>query len=257
MSRRRVDLAYGPHRGQVGELWLPGGTRDAVPVVALLHGGFWHAPYSKRLMHRLAADVTQRGWAAWNVEYRRVGRFGGGGGWPATFADVAAALDHVAVLPGVDPARVAICGHSAGAQLALWCAGPRHLPGGPALAGIVRPRAVVSLAGVLDLVRGAELGLGRGAIPALLGGGPGAVPERYAAASPIDLLPLGVDQVIVHGEEDAVVPPAMSDRYVKAAADAGDPIVLESVPALGHLAMIHPGRAAWRVAAAHLERLLG
>ena len=39
-----------------------------------------------------SADLAKRGWAAWNIEYRRLGN---GGGWPATFADVAAAVDHL------------------------------------------------------------------------------------------------------------------------------------------------------------------
>jgi acetyl esterase/lipase len=35
----------------------------------------------------LAADLASRGYAVWNLEYRR--SFAGGG-WPATFADVVA-----------------------------------------------------------------------------------------------------------------------------------------------------------------------
>ncbi len=57
----------------------------------------------------------------WNIEYRRVGD---GGGWPATFEDVAAAIDHLATLDApVDLERVSILGHSAGGHLALWAAG--------------------------------------------------------------------------------------------------------------------------------------
>jgi hypothetical protein len=36
----------------------------------------------------LAADLVRRGYAVWNLEYRRAGA---AGGWPATFEDIAAA----------------------------------------------------------------------------------------------------------------------------------------------------------------------
>lgn len=41
-------------------------------------------------MGALSADLTARGWAVWNLEYRPVGA---GGGWPATFRDVATGVD--------------------------------------------------------------------------------------------------------------------------------------------------------------------
>ena len=84
-----VRLSYGPQPAQFGELHLPerpAGRRIGVAVV--LHGGFWRQAYGLELGRPLAADLAAAGVAAWNVEYRRVG---GGGGWPATFADVAAA----------------------------------------------------------------------------------------------------------------------------------------------------------------------
>jgi acetyl esterase/lipase len=93
-------------------------------VVVLIHGGFWRAEFSKALMSRLARAVTTRGWAAWNIEYRRVGLLGGGGGWPETLVDVGAAIDHVQQLPQLDPSRLVTCGHSAGGQLALWARRP-------------------------------------------------------------------------------------------------------------------------------------
>src|SRR4051812_35285879 len=90
----------------------------------MIHGGYWRARYSKRLMKGASADLARRGVATWNVEYRRIGR-GQGGGWPATLDDVGAAIDHLALL---DDARldlsggVTAVGHSAGGQLALWSA---------------------------------------------------------------------------------------------------------------------------------------
>jgi acetyl esterase/lipase len=75
----RTTIHYGAHHSQVGDLWLPADAAGDLPVVVLIHGGFWRAQFTKALMGRLARAVTARGWAAWNIEYRRVGVFGGGG----------------------------------------------------------------------------------------------------------------------------------------------------------------------------------
>jgi acetyl esterase/lipase len=123
-------------------------------VAVVIHGGFWRARYGRRLMHALCGDLAERGWAAWNVEYRRLGR-SSGGGYPRTLEDVDCAIDHLAALadgavasaghghPHLDLGRVVAIGHSAGGHLAAW-AGTRPDPAVP-LTG------VVSQAGVLDL----------------------------------------------------------------------------------------------------------
>src|SRR5579859_5548688 len=140
---------YGAHPAQFGELWLPGGP--PLGAVVIIHGGFWRARYDLSLGRPLAADLTARGYATWNLEYRRVAA---GGGWPATFGDVAAGIDLLATLP-VDTSRVVAVGHSAGGHLATWAAGraklPPGMPGAPGTAGraFVAVTGVVSQAGVL------------------------------------------------------------------------------------------------------------
>ena len=84
-----VRFAYGRHPSQYAELSLPAGARQA-PVVVIIHGGYWSSSYGAELGRPLAADLVGRGFAALNVEYRRVGD---GGGWPQTGQDVAAAVD--------------------------------------------------------------------------------------------------------------------------------------------------------------------
>lgn len=253
-------VRYGSRRAQVAELWRPRSTREPSPVVVLLHGGFWRTVYTKRLMHRLAADIARRGWAAWNVEYRRMGFGGGGGGWPSTLCDVAAALDHLRGIGGVDLERVAVCGHSAGGQLALWAASRNGLQ--PCVGGAMPPpggplpvRSAVALAGVVDLVDAARLGLGRGAIQRFLGGEPEDQPDRYAAASPASLRP-EVDQLVVHGTADAVVPLAMSERYVAERRSSGAPVALATLHGVGHSSLIDPNGAGWRAAMTHLTPIL-
>jgi len=103
----------------------------------------------------------------------------------------------------------------------------------------------VSLAGVCDLRRGHQLRLGGGAVAELLGGGPDAVPERYAAASPAELLPLGTPQVLVCGADDGVVPAEMSRAYQKAAVAKGDDAQLVELAGVEHFGVINPGSPAW------------
>ncbi len=247
-------MRYGPHRDHVGEIWRPN-THHKLPVVVLIHGGYWKAVYTKRLMHRLARAVAGEGWAVWNIEYRRIGIGGGGGGWPATFVDVAAAFDHLAQMEGIDRDRIVACGHSAGGHLALWAAARPRLPAGsPGESPSVAVRAVLSLAGVVDLVEAAQLGLGGGAAINLLGATPEEAPDLYRVASPAALVPLGLPQVLLHGDLDAAVPLAISERYLQKALAAGDDVSLVTLSGVDHMALIEPSGSPWRALAAALDR---
>ena len=219
-------------------------------MVVLLHGGYWRLRYTKRLMVPLALALRARGFTVANVEYRRVGA---GGGWPSTFLDVAAAIDALASFQG----RIITVGHSAGGHLALWAAGRHRLPGdAPGAAPGVAVGAAVALAGVVDLERAARMGLGAGAVPALMGGAPGAAGAGpYELASPAALVPLGVPQVLVHGDADDTVPLELSARYVERARAAGDDAVLVPLTGVGHMAVIAPVGPAWEALVGVLESL--
>jgi acetyl esterase/lipase len=241
-------IAYGDHPSQFGELTLPDGEPRAVVVV--VHGGFWRQRFGLELGRPLAADLAAAGFAAWNIEYRRVG---GDGGWRATFEDVAAAVD---LLAGRDLPldRVVAVGHSAGGQLGTWLgARPGLPPDAPGAGPAVRLSGVVSQAGVLDLVDAERNGVGNGAVRDLLGGGPDDLPDRYALASPVERLPIGVRVVCVHGTEDVNVPIRQSERFVAA---AGDEAELVTLPGVEHFAMIDPATAAWRACREAVDRLL-
>jgi acetyl esterase/lipase len=250
----RTTSHYGARRGQLGDLWLPNTTTGDLPVVVLIHGGFWRAQYTRALMTRMARAVEERGWAAWNIEYRRIGVLGGAGGWPQTFEDVADAIDHVASFPGIDTDRVVTCGHSAGGTLALWAAGRHRLPGGaPGSSVKVAVRAAISLAGVVDLAAAESSGVGGDAVARLLGMGESQRPDRLRMTSPAALLPLGVPQFLFHGLEDTVVPPSMSERYAHQAKEAGDDARYVPLPGIGHREVIDPHSTAWAEIAATLE----
>jgi acetyl esterase/lipase len=203
-------------RSQYGELFRPEGDAPH-PVAVIIHGGFWRARYGRKLNRDLCRALAARGWAAWNLEYRRLGRLSGGG-WPTTFADVAEGIDHLDDLSGLDLSRVVAIGHSAGGHLAAWAA-TRQAPRVPVT-------GVVAQAGVLDLRLAWELRLSDGVVRRFIGGTPEEHPDRYALASPAERVPLGVPSLLVHGGRDDIVPPVMSETFAEAARAAGDDCTL-------------------------------
>lgn len=249
-------IAYGPDPLQFGDLRLPtaagGGDSGAFPLVVLIHGGYWRNRYDLAYFGHAAAALTAAGLATWNIEYRRVGD--AGGGWPGTLLDVAAATDYARTLAATHPIdleRVVAVGHSAGGQLGVWLAA-RHrlaLESGVATADPLPLRAVIALAGVLDLRRAWELHLSDDAVRGFLGGTPDHHPNRYAAASPAALLPSGARQTLIHGTKDDSVPYAISRAYADAARAAGDPVELITLPGASHFEIVDPRTDEWQAVA--------
>ena len=266
-----MRLAYGPEYLQFGELYLPG-EPGPHPTIILIHGGYWRARYGLDLMTGLAEDLAARGYAAWNIEYRRVGD--PGGGWPGTLLDVALAADYLRILAttyALDLQRVVSIGHSAGGHLALWLAArPRIAHNSPLAGSHITPpgsdnnetaaplalAGAISLAGVVDLEMAWRLNLSNGAVVDLLGGGFTDVPERYAAASPAAMLPLGVPQVLIHGTNDASVPLQVSQAYVAAARAINDPVTYIELKGVDHFDVIDPHTTAWAFTVEALQNLL-
>ena len=50
------------------------------------------------------------------------------------------------------------------------------------------------------------------------------MPQPYAAADPVALVPIGCPITVVHGERDVQVPVDLSRRFVEAARAAGDDV---------------------------------
>ena len=187
------------------------------------------------------------GFATWNIEYRRIGN---GGGYPNTFVDVVNAINHLqSIAPqyGLDLDRAIVMGHSAGGHLASWV-GSRHVEtfAKHATSLQIASKAIISLAGVVDLRRALELGLSNNVVKDFIGGAPEEFPDRYAVSSPIELLPSRTKQILIHGEDDDIVPIEIAQRYVNAAIAKGDDVKLIALKGMGHFEVIDPKSAAWK-----------
>lgn len=246
LLRKGSRHSFGPDPSQVADLHLPRGGGPH-PVAVVVHGGYWQTRYGKLVTRPLSLDLVVRGWAVWNLEYRRLGAGrGGGGGWPMTFEDVAAGIDALAEVDApLDLSRVVLVGHSAGGQLALWAARRPLLPAGAVGAGpTVAACAVVALAPVTDLLRA------RVHAESLLGGTPDEVPERWEQADPVRAGAPAVPAVVVHPVADATVPLARSREY-----SARHGVELVETPGL-HRDPIDPSSPSWAAAVSWLERVL-
>lgn len=237
-----VVLRYGPRADQVADVRLP--QRTTAPLVVLLHGGFWRAVWDRTHTRPMADALAAAGFAVATPEYARTG---GGGGWPMTFDDVALAVQALPAIVAtvgmaVDPvAGTVLAGHSAGGQLALWCAS-RLLP--------VDYAGVVALAPVADLTEADRLDLDTGAVRELLGAGSDEAPDRFAYADPCRRPAPSVPVVVVHGLDDTTVPSSLSRRY---ATHAGAELHL--LDGIGHFELIDPLSTAWPVVLDAIEKV--
>jgi acetyl esterase/lipase len=227
-------VAYGSDSNQFVDLRLP--KAKGLHALAInIHGGFWRAKYDLRHAGHSCAALTAKGIATANVEYRRVGN--SGGGWPGTFSDIRAAYRFLLQTRRkyeFDIRRVIVIGHSAGAQLAL-CLAARALD----------VKAVISLAGVVDLHRAYALHLSNDAVVEFLGGTPAEVANRYRKADPMHL-PIKARQRLIHGAADDIVPSTFSSDYVRAKQKMKEDACLVEIAGAGHFDLIDPRTAAWK-----------
>ncbi|WP_231726065.1 MULTISPECIES: alpha/beta hydrolase family protein [unclassified Sphingomonas] len=257
----KIEIAYGSDPYQRVDLWLPAGAGPH-PTVLMVHGGCWTTDIADRtLMDWAAADLRSAGYAVWNIDYR--GQDRAGGGYPGTFADVAAAADALrdhAAQYSLDTRRVVAIGHSAGGHLALWLAARPRLPAGsPLRSAAPLPIAhVISLGGLPDLERTAATpanGCGTEVVGKLVAGANPA--DRFADTSVARLLPIGVPQDHVAGLQDRIIPIELKTDFVARAQAAGDRATLHRIDRTGHVELIAPGTDSWTRTRALVAKAFG
>jgi len=232
-SASATRIPYGGGPNQFGELRVPS-SPGPFPVVMHIHGGFWRGEYDFTLGNPVCEEIVSRGVATWNLEYRRIGN--PGGGWPGTFQDIRNGyrfISQIASKYNLDPNRLLVMGHSAGAQLAL-CLAARE----------TSLKRVISLAGVVDMQQAWDMDLGNNAVGEFLGGTPKEVSEHYREADPMQLS-IRATQWLIHGASDDVVPSSLSRNYAEQKRSRGEDAHYLEIASAGHLDLIDPHSAAW------------
>lgn len=232
-------VTYGEHVDQRIDVRTPEGG-GPFPVAVLVHGGYWRTPWELDSLDAMAVDLTARGYATCNVEYRRPDEHG----WDTTRADIAAALE--AARSEFPSSKVVVFGHSAGGQLALRLAAD----------AAPKPDVAVSLAGVLDLKIADERWLGDGAVSNAIGGRYDDAREIYEASSPRALLPLGMPQIVACALSDDPNLLEIARAYVAAARAAGDEVRWVDGPG-GHFAVVDPDAQIYRDLVGAVDEALG
>jgi acetyl esterase/lipase len=227
----------------------------------MVHGGCWQSAVAdRRIMNWIAEDFRGRGIAVWNIEYRGVDM--DGGGYPGTFLDVAAAADALRAAsrdhPLVPGPYVAI-GHSAGGHLALWLAARSRLPEDSVLrtADPLTIASVISLGGLPDLEEAARppgSGCGTEVVAKLVGSGRA---DPWVDTSLPRLAPIGVEQLLVNGKEDRIIPGFYAEAYAGQMRAKGDIVEVHMIDETGHVELIAPESPAWAVAAGLVAARLG
>ena len=227
-----ATVAYGSDPDQVGDIRY-GRHGTQLPLVILIHGGFWKPQYDRTHLEAMSSALAASGWTVLTLEYRRIP------GQPdATLHDIASAIQ--ALPPNVErqDGRMLLIGHSAGGHLALWAA-VRYAT--PPLQG------VVALAPAADLRLSYKLRLGNGAVKRFLG----TAPDERPDIDPMQLPAPTVAVTILQGDADEVVPPTVADSYCAAFPKAR----LVRMADTGHFALIDPRSSAWPTVMQEAHRL--
>ena len=266
-----------------GEVLLPAGTTSPVPVVIVLHGfkGFRRWGFFPWFGERIA----EAGYAALTFDFSHNGTDASGEAYPrkdlfraSTWGthqeDLAAVVEAVrgGSLPGgkfLDPARMALLGHSLGGALAVLQAA--RDPSGV--------RCVVALAPVnradRSSAREKETWRAKGELPIVntrtgevLPLGVGFLEDAEARSAELDARTaatrLSAPLLVLHGQDDTSVPPAEGLAIVESAIAAGRAARFSIQPDTQHtFDAVHPFagptaalRRAWAESAAFLETYL-
>ena len=226
-----ATMTYGTHADQVIDVRR--GSRGAeLPLVVLVHGGFWRPQYDRVHAEAMSTALAREGWTVATIEYRRIP-----GDPEAMLGDVTAAMKAAAAKAGTNNGEALLIGHSAGGHLVLWAATQQAIP----------LKGVVALAPVADLALSESKQLGGGAVRAFLG----KPASERADIDPMRMPAAKATITIVQGAADGIVPPAIAESYCRAFPATR----CVTVPGTGHFALIDPQSAAWATVVAELRRL--
>lgn len=240
VSKIERDVTY----GKVGDVELKldiyhpkNGSAKSRPVAVYVHGGGW-TQGSKASGAGMVAlpELLQRGYLVASIDYRLAPEFK----FPAQIEDAKCAVRFLrahAKEYDLDPTRIGVFGGSAGGHLVALLGTADASAGFDTSGGWTnqssRAQAVVDLFGPADLT----LGVG-GANPRLgenVFGAKSRDDEVLKRASPVTYATLDDPPfLILHGDQDRVVPLAQSERLLAVLKKSGVPATLVVVTNAGH-----------------------
>lgn len=238
------DVEYGTGGGRPLKMHLvkpKSAPKEPMPVVVYIHGGAWRGG-NRDAGVRPLSRLAQRGYFGATIEYRLSGE----ARFPAQIEDCKAAIRFLRSKArefGIDPDRIAAWGPSAGGHLAalLGTSGDAKDLDGKGGSGDAssRVQAVVDWFGPTDFLQ-----MGKNKIDhdapnspeSLLVGGPiQENKDKVAAANPITYVSKDDPPfLIMHGDQDDLVPLSQSEHLLAALRKAGVDSTLHVVKGAGH-----------------------
>ncbi len=212
-------------------------ARSKRPVIVAFHGGCWIGG-DKREHTSWFLPMTARGFVLIGVNYRLARARDRS--WPESCGDARGAIrwvrSHAREL-GIDPERIVAAGTDSGGWLAeLLAVDPdgddpgRNPPVSARVSAAVAFSASSDLAALARESRGAARSIGF-----LLGGSVDRFDQRAREASPaLKATPSASPLLLIHGSDDAFIPPDQSRRMRLALAKAGVLCRVEIVPGARH-----------------------
>lgn len=248
----RRDVPYGEADGEalLLDLLAPDPPpSSALPAVVWIHGGGWESGDKHvDLAESLGPVLVRNGFVSLSINYRLSDQ----ARFPAQLHDAKAAIRWLRANAGdlgIDPERIGAWGHSAGGHLAALLGTTGDLPelegegGSPGYSS--RVQAVVAVSPPTDFLAippGWPHAEPRRATSKLVGGPLEEQPDLVRLANPIAHIRLGTPPfLIVHGEDDEVVPVLQAERLSEALAAAGTEAHFLRLPRTDH-ALASPAR---------------
>lgn len=211
---------------------------EAMPVLAWVHGGGWIGG-SKDSGIGLLAPYAARGYFCASVEYR----FSKEALFPAQIEDCKCAIRFLRAKAkeyNLDPERIGVWGGSAGGHLVALLGTSGHVKELEGKGGwekySSRVQAVCDFCGPSDFIQIVTDSNGAKApVEKLLGGSPLEVKDKAALASPVTHITRDAPPIlIVHGDQDKLVPLNQAEILAAALKKAGAPHTLYIVKGQGH-----------------------
>ena len=216
------------------DLYLPIGSKEAVPGVIVIRGGGWMVNDRAEFAH-IASALAERGVAAASIEYRTADE----APFPGAVQDVKAAIRWMsanAKLYGISPDMISTLGGSSGAYMALLAgiSNDGDLEGSGGNDNVSsHVQAVVAMAAPTDLRR-LDAG-GRSLVARFLHASPPQNPKLWMRASPVNHVRAGGPAILlIHGAADEAVLPEQSSRFAELYRKAGGDVELVLLPKAPH-----------------------